>query len=102
MKASEAKQLRLLQEENHRLKKAVADLTLEKQILKEEAEGVSWQPNLRNACVSQESNPGFAQACGNPRAARTMSLRGALARVNTEPLPEKPPTGKRADGISYD
>ena len=39
MKASEAKQLRLLQEENRRLKKAVADLTLEKQILKEVAEG---------------------------------------------------------------
>ena len=39
MKASDAKQLRLLQEENRRLKKAVADLTLEKQILKEVAEG---------------------------------------------------------------
>ena len=39
MKASDAKQLRLLQEENRRLKKAMADLTLEKQILKEVAEG---------------------------------------------------------------
>lgn len=35
----EIKQLRALQEENRRLKKAVADLTLDKQILKEIAEG---------------------------------------------------------------
>ena len=35
MKASEAKRLKELEAENARLKKAVADLTLEKQILKE-------------------------------------------------------------------
>ena len=35
----EIKRLRQLEEENRRLKKAVADLTLDKQILKEIAEG---------------------------------------------------------------
>ena len=35
MKAAEAKRLKVLEQENARLKKAVADLTLDKQILKE-------------------------------------------------------------------
>ena len=35
MKANAMKRLKLLEEENRRLKKAVADLTLDKQILKE-------------------------------------------------------------------
>jgi putative transposase len=35
MKASDAKRLKELEQENGRLKKAVADLTLDKQILKE-------------------------------------------------------------------
>lgn len=39
MKANEARHLKELQIENRRLKKAVADLTLDKQILKEVAEG---------------------------------------------------------------
>ncbi len=39
MKANEAKRLKELEIENRRLKKAVADLTLDKQILQEVAEG---------------------------------------------------------------
>ena len=39
MKASEAKRLKHLEEENKRLKKLVADLTLDKDILKEALEG---------------------------------------------------------------
>ena len=39
MKASEAKRLKHLEEENKRLKKRVADLTLDKDILKEALEG---------------------------------------------------------------
>ena len=39
MKASEAKRLKHLEEENKRLKKLVADLTLDKDILKEVLEG---------------------------------------------------------------
>ncbi len=39
MKASEAKRLKKLEEENKRLKKLVADLTLDKDILKEVLEG---------------------------------------------------------------
>ena len=39
MKANEAKHLKELQIENGRLKKAVADLTLDKQILEEAARG---------------------------------------------------------------
>lgn len=39
MKQDDMRELKRLQEENRRLKKAVADLTLDKQILKEVAEG---------------------------------------------------------------
>ena len=39
MKAEEAKRLQRLEEENKRLKKLVADLTLDKDILKEALEG---------------------------------------------------------------
>jgi transposase-like protein len=39
MKAEEAKRLKDLEEENRRLKKLVADLTLDKDILKEALEG---------------------------------------------------------------
>ena len=39
MKADEAKRLKQLEEENKRLKKLVADLTLDKDILKEALEG---------------------------------------------------------------
>jgi transposase-like protein len=39
MKAEEAKRLKSLEEENKRLKKLVADLTLDKDILKEALEG---------------------------------------------------------------
>ena len=39
MKAKEAKRLKELEEENKRLKKLVADLTLDKDILKEALEG---------------------------------------------------------------
>lgn len=39
MKAEEAKRLRELEQENKRLKKLVADLTLDKDILKEALEG---------------------------------------------------------------
>ena len=39
MKAEEAKRLKELEEENRRLKKLVADLTLDKDILKEAMEG---------------------------------------------------------------
>lgn len=40
MKAEGMKRLKALEEENKRLKKAVADLTLDKQILKEVIDGV--------------------------------------------------------------
>jgi len=39
MKAEEAKRLKTLEQENKRLKKLVADLTLDKDILKEALEG---------------------------------------------------------------
>jgi len=41
MKAEDAKELRRLKDENHRLKRVVADLTLDNQILKEAARG-NW------------------------------------------------------------
>ena len=42
MKANEAKRLKELEIENRRLKKAVADLTLDKQILDEASAGNSY------------------------------------------------------------
>ncbi len=39
MKASDAKRLKQLEQENTRLKRAVADLTIDNQMLKEVAEG---------------------------------------------------------------
>jgi hypothetical protein len=39
MKTSQAKKMKALEQENARLKKAVAELTLDKLILKEAAEG---------------------------------------------------------------
>ena len=39
MKTSQAKRLKELEKENHRLKRAVADLTVDKMILKEASKG---------------------------------------------------------------
>ena len=44
LKADQVKRLKELEAENARLRKAVADLTLDKQILAEAARGVSAQP----------------------------------------------------------
>ena len=43
MKAEEAKRLKQLEQENSRLKKVVAELTLDKDILQEAMKG-NWQP----------------------------------------------------------
>lgn len=88
-KAASMKRLKELEAENKRLKKAVADLTLEKQILKEVAQGVAWQPNLRNACVSQESNPGAATISRETRAAHAGVL-GTLLVQHGPASPQHP------------
>jgi putative transposase len=45
MKVSQMKQLKALQKENARLRKAVSDLTLDKVILQEAARGNFWAPS---------------------------------------------------------
>ena len=51
MKVSQARRLKELERENGRLKRAVADLTLDKLILEEAAEGKLLSPERRRRCV---------------------------------------------------
>ena len=51
MKAEEAKGLRHLRDENHRLKRMVADLSLDIQMLKEVARGKLLSPTCRREAV---------------------------------------------------
>jgi hypothetical protein len=49
LQVGQAKRMKDMETENRRLRKAVSDLTLDNQILREVAEGVDWGwgPNLR-------------------------------------------------------
>ena len=75
MKVSQARRLKELERENGRLKRAVADLTLDKLILEEAAEGNSeprGPTTLCGACTSaargvgEESVPGARAATHDP------------------------------------
>jgi len=59
MKAEEMKRLKALEEENRRLKKLVADLSLDKQILEEVAEG-NFQARPGSAGPQQRSKRSWA------------------------------------------
>ena len=52
MKVSQARRLKELERENGRLKKAVAELTLDKLILKEALEGNFWAPSGAGAVLN--------------------------------------------------
>ena len=76
MKVSQARRLKELERENGRLKRAVADLTLDKLILEEAAEGKLLSPERRRRCVvrvrqqlrgvGEESVPGARAATHDP------------------------------------
>ena len=51
MKTSQAKRLKELEKENQRLKRAVADLTVDNMILKEASKGKLLSPERRRRCV---------------------------------------------------
>ena len=51
LKIDQAKRLKELERENERLKKAVSELTLDKQILKESPVGKILSPSRKRACV---------------------------------------------------
>ena len=51
MKTSQAKRLKELEKENQRLKRAVADLTVDNMILKEASKGNFLSPERRRRCV---------------------------------------------------
>jgi len=53
LKVSQARRLKELERENTRLKRAVADLTLDKLILKEAVEGKQLSPARRRQCVDR-------------------------------------------------
>ena len=56
MGTDQLKELKRLQKENDRLRRAVSDLTLEKLILSEAAKGKLLSPARRRACINQVRN----------------------------------------------
>ena len=53
MGTDQLKELKRLQKENERLRKAVSDLTLDKLILSETAKGKLLSPSRRRACIDR-------------------------------------------------
>ena len=74
MKAEEAKRLKHLEEENKRLKKLVADLTLDKDILEEVLEGNFC---ARRGVVSWSRTSSRERTCRNVGPVRSLVSRGA-------------------------
>ena len=70
MKTSQAKRLKELEKENQRLKRAVADLTVDNMILKEASKGTSWTSKPRAAEALCGAGPAAA------RGEREASVRG--------------------------
>ncbi|MFQ5668826.1 MAG: IS3 family transposase [Candidatus Binatia bacterium] len=93
MKANDAKRLKELEIENRRLKKAVADLTLDKQILEEAAKGKLVSPARRREAVSkvrrtlvrQVSERRACQVLDQPRSTQRYTVR---ERDDERPLVE--------------
>ena len=83
LKVDQAKRLRELEAENSRLRHVVADLTLDKQILKEASPGKLLSPARRRRCVAavrerlQVSERRVCRALGQPRATQRYTPRVA-------------------------
>ena len=91
MKLSQAKRLKELEKENQQLKRAVAELTLDKLILKEASEGKLLSPEWRRRCVVQvRQRLGVSErkACRVLGQARTTQRRIPKRREDEEALKE--------------
>ena len=88
LKLDQAKRRKLLEQENARLREAVADLTLERLVLKEAASGNRWAPPVAGR-ASSASRPGWT--C---RSASPAGCWSSTARRSGGP-PRRPTTRRR-------
>ena len=82
MKVGQAKRLKALETEHARLRRAVADLTVDKLILKEVAEGKVLSPARRLITVSHvRSNLGYSER----RVCRALGMSRSSVRYTPQP-----------------
>ncbi|WP_170347670.1 IS3 family transposase [Ruegeria atlantica] len=89
MGADQLKELKRLQKENERLRKAVSDLTLDKLILAEAAKGKLLSPARRRACIDRihaELNVSERRACRVLRQHRSTQRKVPTGRPDEERL----------------
>ncbi|MFZ5961781.1 IS3 family transposase [Thalassococcus sp. BH17M4-6] len=89
MGTDQLKELKRLQKENERLRKAVSDLTLDKLILAEAAKGKLLSPARRRACIDRvraELNVSERRACRVLRQHRSTQRRVPVGRRDEERL----------------
>ncbi|MCL7959776.1 MAG: IS3 family transposase [marine benthic group bacterium] len=89
LKVSQAKRLKELEQENARLKRAVADLTLDKLILEEAAKGKLLSPERRRRCVMhvvKKFGASERRACRVLGQVRSTQRRQARKRPDEEAL----------------
>ena len=94
LKSDQVKRLKDLEAENARLRKAVADLTLDKQILAEAARGNFWAPRAgapaSSTCGGRCPSPSAAPA----RRSASTARRGAGRRGAAGPRRRRAPHGR--------
>ncbi|UWQ35335.1 IS3 family transposase (plasmid) [Leisingera sp. M527] len=89
MGTDQLRELKRLQKENERLRKAVSDLTLDKLILAEAAKGKLLSPARRRACIDRvcgELNVSERRACRVLRQHRSTQRRVPVRRLDEERL----------------
>ncbi|MFA3920501.1 IS3 family transposase [Ruegeria hyattellae] len=89
MGTDQLKELKRLQKENERLRKAVSDLTLDKLILAEAAKGKLLSPARRRACIDRvrsELNISERRACRVLRQHRSTQRKVPVGRADEERL----------------
>src|ERR671916_1389315 len=97
LKADQVKRLKALEAENARLRRAVSDLTLDKQILQEAARGNSWAPRAgalaSSTCGGRCPSPSAAPALRSASTARRGARRrgAAATRSGSRPTPSSSP-----------
>src|SRR5918996_4953070 len=93
LKAGQVKRLKELEAENARLRRAVSDLTLDKQILAEAARGNSWAPRAgapaSSTCGGRCPSPSAAPARRSASTARRSARRrgAATTKSGSPPTP---------------
>ncbi|MDD9728280.1 IS3 family transposase [Roseovarius sp. SK2] len=89
MGSDQLKELKRLQKENERLRRAVSDLTLDKLILAEAAKGKLLSPARRRACIDRvraELNVSERRACRVLRQHRSTQRKVPVGRADEERL----------------